>query len=63
MYGKLHHFHNLISSDTINIYADQFIRYQDSLNELIICYNNVVIDGNLINGDCDSIFYNKTDSF
>jgi lipopolysaccharide export system protein LptA len=50
------------SSDTINIYADQFIRYQDSLKELIICYNNVVINGNLIDGDCDSIYYNKTDS-
>ena len=50
------------SSDTINIYADQFIRYQDSLKELIICYNNVVINGNLICGDCDSIYYNKTDS-
>ena len=55
-------FTQLDSSDTVNIYADQFIRYQDSLNELIICYNNVVIDGNLINGDCDSIYYNKTDS-
>ena len=50
------------SSDTINIYADQFIRYQDSLKELIICYNNVVINGNLIDGDCDSMYYNKTDS-
>ena len=55
-------FTQLDSSDTINIYADQFIRYQDSLKELIICYNNVVINGNLINGDCDSIYYNKTDS-
>ena len=55
-------FTQLDSSDTIKIYADQFIRYQDSLKELIICYNNVVIDGNFISGDCDSIYYNKTDS-
>ena len=55
-------FTQLDSSDTINIYADQFIKYQDSKKEVIICYNNVVIGGNLINGDCDSIYYNTTDS-
>ena len=55
-------FTQLDSSDTINIYADQFIKYQDSIKEVIICYNNVVIGGNLINGDCDSIYYNTTDS-
>ena len=49
-------------SDTINIYADKFISFLDSINRIFICYNNAVIDGNLIQGDCDSIFYNKTDS-
>ena len=49
-------------SDTINIYADKFISYLDSTQRIFICYNNAVIDGNLIQGDCDSIFYNKTDS-
>ena len=49
-------------SDTINIFADKFISFLDSNNRIFICYNNAVIDGNLIQGDCDSIFYNKTDS-
>ena len=49
-------------SDTINIYADKFIGFLDSIDRIFICYNNAVIDGNLIQGDCDSIFYNKTDS-
>lgn len=49
-------------SDTINIYADKFISYLNSNDRIFICYNNSVIDGNLMQGDCDSIFYNKTDS-
>ena len=55
-------FSQINKSDTINIYADKFISFLDSIKRIFICYNNAVIDGNLIQGDCDSIFYNKTDS-
>ena len=55
-------FSQINKSDTINIYADKFISFSDSIKRIFICYNNAVIDGNLIQGDCDSIFYNKTDS-
>ncbi|MBL6871747.1 MAG: hypothetical protein ISQ95_04040, partial [Flavobacteriales bacterium] len=55
-------FTQLDDLDTVNIYADQFISFKDSNKEIFICYNNAVINGNSISGDCDSIFYNKTDS-
>ena len=55
-------FTQLDELDTVNIYADQFISFKDSNKEIFICYNNAVINGNSISGDCDSIFYNKTDS-
>ena len=50
------------SSDTLKIYADQFIKVNDSLSEEIFCFNNVIIDGTQIQGDCDSIYFNETDS-
>lgn len=52
----------LDSTDTLKIYADQFINISDSLVHKIYCFNNVVIDGTQIQGDCDSIYYNETDS-
>ena len=55
-------FSQINKSDTIKIYADKFISFSDNIKRIFICYNNAVIDGNLIQGDCDSIFYNKTDS-
>ena len=50
------------STDTLKIYADQFIKINDSLSEKIFCFNNVIIDGTQIQGDCDSIYFNETDS-
>ena len=50
------------STDTLKIYADQFIRKKDTLKEEIFCFNNVIIDGTQIQGDCDSIYFNETDS-
>ncbi len=50
------------SSETLKIYADQFIKVNDSLSDKIFCFNNVIIDGTQIQGDCDSIYYNETDS-
>ena len=48
--------------DTIEINADRFLSFSDSGKSIFICYNNAVISGNLIQGDCDSIYYNKYDS-
>ena len=50
------------SSDTLKIYADQFIKVNDSLSDEIFCFNNVIIEGTQIQGDCDSIYFNETDS-
>ena len=50
------------SSDTLIIYADQFIKIMDSINDEIYCFKNVVIDGTQMQGDCDSIYFNETDS-
>ena len=48
--------------DTIEINADRFLSFSDSGKAIFICFNNAVISGNLIQGDCDSIYYNKNDS-
>ena len=48
--------------DTIQIYADRFLSFSDSSKTIFICYHNAVISGNIIQGDCDSIYYNKSDS-
>lgn len=52
----------LDSTDTLKIYADQFIKINDSITDEIFCFNNVIIGGTQIQGDCDSIYYNETDS-
>ena len=55
-------FSQFSKDDTIHIYADRFLNFLDSNETIFICYNNAVIDGNFIQGDCDSIYYNKNDS-
>ena len=55
-------FSQFSKDDTIQIYADRFLNFLDSNETIFICYNNAVIDGNFIQGDCDSIYYNKSDS-
>ena len=50
------------STDTLIIYADQFLKVSDSIKSDIFCYNNVIIDGTQIQGDCDSIYFNENDS-
>ncbi|MBT02755.1 MAG: hypothetical protein CL836_01770 [Crocinitomicaceae bacterium] len=50
------------SIDTMSVYADQFIHVNDSLEIKTLCFNNVVIEGTQLNGDCDSIFINEKDS-
>ncbi len=50
------------SIDTIQVYADQFIHVNDSFSKKTICFNNVVIRGTQIDGDCDSIYMNENDS-
>ena len=52
----------LDSVDTLKIYADQFIKIGDSIRNEIFCFNNVIIDGTQLKGDCDSIYFNETDS-
>ena len=52
----------LDSIDTLKIYADQFIKVGDSVKNEIFCFNNVIIDGTQLKGDCDSIYFNETDS-
>ena len=52
----------LDSTDTLKIYADQFIKIGDSIKNEIFCFNNVIIDGTQLKGDCDSIYFNETDS-
>ena len=47
------------SIDTMSVYADQFIHVNDSLEIKTLCFNNVVIEGTQLNGDCDSICYKR----
>lgn len=50
------------SSDTLKIFADQFIKIDDSISDQTFCFNNVIIDGTQLQGDCDSIYFNESDS-
>ena len=56
------HFHKLINLIPLIYMRINLLVFQTVVKRIFICYNNAVIDGNLIQGDCDSIFYNKSDS-
>ena len=62
MYGILRLFLNIIKKIPLKLMLTDFLSFSDSGKSIFICYNNAVISGNLIQGDCDSIYYNKNDS-